>query len=177
MGEAAQAATVFLSPFGYERAGIPRAAFGILFAIIQGAGIVAAVSGLFARALGRVRSFRTFDRSRPAPSPRCLSRTTRAISVVALIMVAASSAMFSPLSAALQNERVVGHERATALSVNATLVEILSSIVNIGVGYAAAVELRIGFAVLSIATLAFVALPRRAFDPSFRETIAARQVR
>ena len=165
VGEAAQAATVFLSPLQYERAGIPRAAFGILFAVIQGTGIVAAVSGLIARRLGRASAFRVFILLE-AIALAALAITDNAfISVAALIMVAAASAMFRPLSATLQNERVVGRERATALSVNAMLVEIVSAVVNIGIGWAAAAGLRIGFAALSLGTLAFMALPHRAFEP------------
>ncbi|PKL23459.1 MAG: hypothetical protein CVV47_14565 [Spirochaetae bacterium HGW-Spirochaetae-3] len=162
MGEAAQSATVFLAPLQYERAGIPIAAFGALFAAIQGVALAAAGSWRIVRAFGRERVFRSLLTIVALSLAALALSDAAALGVVALLAIAVSAAMFRPLSASLQNERVVGSERATALSVNAMVAELVAAALNVGVGRAAGAGLPIGFGVLAAITAAMAFLPRRA---------------
>jgi len=59
--------------------------------------------------------------------------------------------MFRPLSSAFQNERIRGAERATALSVNAMVIEMAAAAVNVFVGRAAAAGLPVVFGILAVA--------------------------
>jgi MFS family permease len=150
-GEAGHAATVFLAPLQYERSGIPVAAFGLLFAILQGAGLAAAGSGRLSATLGRGHALKALLLLESSGLATLAVSTSGVVSVVALVVVAVAVAMFRPLSSAFQNERVKGAERATALSVNAMVVEMAAAAVNIFVGRAAAAGLPVVFGFLAVA--------------------------
>ncbi len=161
VGEASQAATVFLAPLQYERAGISAALFGILFAVIQGAALASAGSERLARALGRDRAF-TMLMLIEAVGLAVLALTTSAlITVASLITIAVAAALFRPLSSAVQNERVSGVERATALSLNAMVIEMTAAVLNVGVGAAAAGGLPLGFGVLAVVVAVLALIPAR----------------
>jgi len=163
-GEAAQAATVFLAPLQYERAGIPRAAFGILFASLQGAGFAAAGSAHVSAALGRKAAVRMLLVIECA-GLAALSMTESAfMTMAALVAVAASAAMFRPLSTTIQNQRIASRNRATALSVNAMVMELVAAAVNVGVGRAAGIGLPVGFGVLCALLLVALPFSSRAID-------------
>ncbi len=149
MGEAAQAATVFLAPLQYERAGIPLAAFGALYAALQAASLAAAGAWRLVGAVGRERTLRALFAIGGA-ALATLALSSRAVpSVTALLALAAAAALFRPLSASIQNERVVGSERATALSVNAMAAEVIAALVNVGVGRLAGIGLPATFGALA----------------------------
>ena len=163
VGEAAHSATVFLAPLQYERAGIPMAAFGALYAAVQGVALVAAGAWRLVRAVGRERAFRFLLLIVAAGLAALAVSDAAAPSVAALLAIAAATAMFRPLSASLQNERVVGPERATALSVNAMVTELAAAALNVGVGRAAGAGLSICFGSLAALVAVFAFLPGRAF--------------
>lgn len=165
MGEAAQAATVFLAPLQYERAGIPIAAFGALYAALQVASLAAAGAWRLVGAVGRERTLRAlFAVGASALAILALSDGAWT-SVAALLALAAAAALFRPLSASIQNERVIGSERATALSVNAMAAEIIAALVNVGVGRLAGIGLPAAFgalaAILGALAVSPAASPRR----------------
>ncbi|MCP5454244.1 MAG: MFS transporter [Spirochaetaceae bacterium] len=165
MGEAAQAATVFLAPLQYERAGIPLAAFGALYAALQVASLAAAGAWRLVGAVGRERTLRALFAVGAAALAILALSDGAWTSVAALLALAAAAALFRPLSASIQNERVIGSERATALSVNAMAAEIIAALVNVGVGRLAGVGLPAAFgalaAILGALAVSPAASPRR----------------
>lgn len=163
IGEAAQAATVFLAPLQYERAGIPRAHFGALFALLQGAGMAAAAAGRFAERLGRRGAMALILVVETASLLALAISDSPAASVAALVAAAAAAALFRPISAAVQNERISGADRATSLSMNALVAEGTAAVLNVAVGGTAGRGLGTAFAALALlgaaaAPLAFFAL-------------------
>ncbi|GAB1457937.1 hypothetical protein MASR2M48_32450 [Spirochaetota bacterium] len=163
VNEAAQVATVFLAPLQYERSGVPLQSFGVLFALTQGAGMMAAGSAPLARFLGRDRSLRMLVLM-GALSLAALALTQSAwLSVLALVVMAASAAMFRPLSALRQNESIIGVERATSLSIYAMVMELVAAVVNVGIGRVASLSLGAGFGILSVLLLCSLLAPGRVF--------------
>ncbi len=150
-GEAGHAATVFLAPLQYERSGIPVAVFGLLFAVLQGAGLAAAGSGQLSATMGRGHALKALLLFESAGLATLAVSTSGVVSIVALVVVAVAVAMFRPLSSAFQNERIRGAERATALSVNAMVIEMAAAAVNVFVGRAAAAGLPVVFGILAVA--------------------------
>lgn len=155
--EASGAATVFLAPLQYERAGIPMAAFGILFALMQGARLASAGAAPLARALGRPLAFRCCLLSAAAGLGALALSASPILSVLGLLSVSLASSAFGPLASVQQNERVIGPNRATALSVYAMIVELASAALNVGVGAVAKIGIAPAFGSLAVA-LAFLAL-------------------
>ena len=163
VNEAAQVATVFLAPLQYERSGIPLQSFGVLFALVQGAGMMAAGSAVLARLLGRERSLRMLLLT-GALSLAALAVTQSAwLSVLALVVMAASAAVFRPLSALRQNESIRGAERATSLSLYAMVMELVAAVVNVGIGRIASLSLGAGFGILSVLLLCSLLAPGSVF--------------
>lgn len=163
VNEAAQVSTVFLAPLQYERAGIPLQSYGYLFTIVQSAGMIAACSGPLARLLGRERSLR-FLLLTGAVSLAALALTrSPGLSVIALVTMAASASLFRPLSALRQNESIIGTERASSLSMNAMVMELVAAVLNVGIGRASSNSIGAGFAVLSVFLVCSVMAPRAVF--------------
>lgn len=160
MGEAAQSASVFLAPLQYERARIPARLFGVLFALTQAAGLAATASGPMIAALGRRRAFVSLVAIAAASLAALAVSRSAIVSIIALIVLAAAAATFRPLSMTVQNEKAHDSSRATMLSVNAIVMELIAAIMNTGVGYASALGLPIGFGALAVLTAALL-LPAR----------------
>lgn len=158
--EAAQSATVFLAPLQYQRAGVPATMYGVLFALTQASGMAAAASGRAITAIGR-RRFYGMLLTVSVFSLAALSASASAtISIVALLALAAATSAFGPLSSIIQNEKAIDASRATMLSINAIVMELIAAIINTGVGHAAALGLSLAFGVLAsmVAVMLFVGM-------------------
>lgn len=154
LGEAAQAATVFLAPLQYERAGIPLVAFGVLFAALQAVSLASGLAERASTAVGNARVFPLLALAAAAALAVLAMTDSAPVSIGALVLVALTAALFRPLSAAWQNGRVRSTERATSLSVNALVIELTAAVMNVGAGRAAAHGLKAGFGFLAIGCLA-----------------------
>ncbi len=165
LGEATQSATVFLAPLQYERAGIPAAVYGLLFAMTQAAGLVAAASARVVTACGRRRAFQGLVALAAASLAALALSASPVISVAALIVLAAASAAFRPLSTTVQNEKAPDNSRATMLSVNAIVMELIAAVINAGFGHVAAVGLPVGFGFLAVMVAALLLLTKGIFVP------------
>lgn len=165
LGEAAQSATVFLAPLQYERAGIPAALYGLLFAMTQAAGLAAAASARVVAACGRRRAFQSLVAISAASLAALALSASAVISIAALIVLAAASAAFRPLSTTLQNEKAPGSSRATMLSVNAIVMELMAALINAGFGHVAAIGLPVGFGFLAVMVAALLLLAKGIFVP------------
>ncbi|HUW71280.1 MAG TPA: MFS transporter [bacterium] len=163
MGEAAQSATVFLAPLQYERACIPASLYGALFALTQAAGLAAAASGRIIATYGRRCAFVSLVAIMAASLAALAVSGSAFVSITALIVLTAAAAAFRPLSTTVQNEKAHDSSRATMLSVNAIVMELMAAIMNTGVGYASALGLPIGFGALAMMVAALLLLTRSIF--------------
>ncbi len=153
--EFAQASTVFLSQPQYKRAGIAESSYGLLFALIQCAALAgSAVAGLVNRRQdGAARTGRRrLTIMGAATALECGACVCLALwpvpglSVAALLVFSAAAAAQRPLSTAIQVERSGVANRATSLSLNAMLGELVSAVLNPVEGLIAENALKTGFA-------------------------------
>lgn len=157
--EVSRSLVVFLGQLEYERSGIPRAWYGLIFSGLQLVPILAGAAGALSR---------RFDRR--AILLACLAAELLSVlllllapgsapaSLLALSGVAASAALFAPYFQAVQNERIESAERATALSLNAMVVEGVAAASNLGIGRAAEASLGRGYLLCALFLAAALAL-------------------
>jgi len=118
LGETHQTITVFLSQLQYVRAGLQSAAIGYLYTGVTLAGLLGGFSARAARRLGE-RRLAALLFGAAAAACLTLAGTASAVwSAVAVLVLRAAFSLYQPLQAAVQNRRVTGPNRATALSVN-----------------------------------------------------------
>ena len=117
---------------------------------MQAASLAAAGAWRLVGAVGRERTLRALFAVGGAALATLALSSGAVPSVAALLALATAAALFRPLSASIQNERVVGSERATALSVNAMAAEVMAAFVNVGVGTLAGVGLPASFGALAV---------------------------
>jgi MFS family permease len=144
-------ALVFLGQLQYERAGIDRAWFGIIFATLQGAALLAAASGRLARAFGRKPVLAAIVAISGLCAAVLALSANPVASLVALAVSASATAVFRPISTVIQLERIGGSDRATALSLNAMVSEASAALVNLAAGPAAQASLSLGFGCFAMA--------------------------
>jgi MFS family permease len=161
--EASHAATVFLAPLQLERSGLPQLSFGPLFALIQAAALAGAGSARISSAFGRTRTLRILVLAECACLGVLALSDNAIVSVAGLVVASGAAALFLPLSCAVQNDRVRGSERATALSVNAMVAELVGAAVNVGIGQAAHASLALCFGCLGALLCVSFLAPRRTF--------------
>lgn len=137
VNEVHQTVTVFLNQLQYVRAGMTVEMISGAFLVLSVAGLVSGFSARICKALGpkRMGSGLIFS------SLVCclvLARTTRALlSVLAVVGLRLSYGLLQPLQLEQQNRRIHGENRATALSVNALLMNSIAVFLNLILGYAA----------------------------------------
>lgn len=162
--ECVQAAAVFLSQPQYERAGIGRESYGFLFALIQCAALAGAGAGRTVERLGRARALRLLV------FVECLGAAALALSdsawltVVALLAMTAAASVARPISTALQVERIRVPDRATALSLNAMVGELVAAAFNAGEGEVAQRSLVWGFGAAAAALGLILVFSPRLFE-------------
>jgi|GEM_PF-751078 len=158
-GEFAQASTVFLSQPQYKRAGIPESRYGLLFALIQCAALGgAAAAGLANRGKtqaehrGRMR-IAVLGAAAALECGSCVCLAfwpTPLLSAAALFVFSAAAAAQRPLSSVIQVERSPEGSRATSLSLNAMLAELVSAAMNPLEGAVAGSSLKLGFCAFAL---------------------------
>ena len=162
--ECVQAATVFLSQPQYERVGIGRESYGLLFALIQCAALAGAGAGRTVERLGRGRALRLLV------FVECLGAAALALSdsawltVAALLAMSAAASVARPISTAVQVERIRVPDRATALSLNAMAGELVAAAFNAGEGEVAQRSLVLGFWAVALALGLILVLSPRLFE-------------
>ena len=157
--EVSRSLVVFLGQLQYERSGIPRAWFGLIFAALQLVPIVAGAAGALSRRIDRRAVILSCLAAELLSVLVLLLAPARAaVFLLALAGVSASAALFAPYFQAVQNELVGTDERATALSLNAMVVEGVAAAANLGVGRAAEASLSRGYLLCALLLAAALAL-------------------
>lgn len=156
LNETHQTVTVFLNQLLYVRAGMPDVIIGYLYIVVTIVGMSGIFSAAATKKAGRVFLTRACYLVAAAV---CLflafteNGPGAAFGIVALRL---AFSLFTPLQTQLQNERVITAERATALSINAVVID------GVGVGtnliYGALAEKSLTAALVSGAVLCVVGL-------------------
>ncbi len=150
LNETHQTITVFLNQLQYVRVGMSDRAIGAVYIAVTAIGLL---GGFSARITARWGVKRTGGLlllgSAGACAVLCVTHSAWA-SVVAILALRVSFSLYQPLQTELQNRRVVTPDRATALSLNALLMEGTGVGTNLIFGAAAqtALPLAMGIGVL-----------------------------
>jgi predicted MFS family arabinose efflux permease len=131
LNESHQTITVFLSQLQYAKAGMSHEAMSLAYVLTSLAGLAGGFSaavcvrmgakrmGTSLFILGSVSCLLLFFSSKPL------------ICVTAVILLRLSFSLLQPLHVELQNRQIIGRDRATALSVNAVVMESIGILLNL----------------------------------------------
>lgn len=145
INESHQTITVFLNQLQYTRCGISPSTMGYIYIIVTIVGLCGAWSERITRKLGyRVLSYAIY--SSAIASCFILFLTGNALlSVLCIIILRAAFSLFQPLQMDLQNKGIKTENRATALSINAIIIDSVGVGTNLAFGALADVTLRGAF--------------------------------
>ena len=131
LNESHQTITVFLSQLQYARAGMGHEAMSLAYVLTS----LAALAGGFSAALCvRMGTKRMGTGLFFLSALSCLLLSLSAVPVIcvlAVILLRLSFSLLQPLHMELQNRQITGQDRATALSVNAVVMESLGILLNL----------------------------------------------
>ena len=128
LSEAHQTITVFLNQLQYQRCGLSSASIGYIYVAITLLGMCGAWSARITRRLGTRLSAGLFYGAAFAACVALALTGRAALSIGSIAVLRVCNSLFQPMQMELQNQQVRTAHRATALSVNAMLVE------SVGVG-------------------------------------------
>lgn len=137
LNETHQTITVFLNQLQYVKCGISDSAMGVIYIAVTLSGLI---GGLSARLTGRLGQKRMGIVLFAACGTACLCMafTGRAwLSVAAILVLRISFSLFQPLQMQLQNIQITSADRASALSMNAVLMDSVAIFTNLLYGSAA----------------------------------------
>ena len=141
LNESHQTITVFLSQLQYAKVGMSLHAMAIAYVITN---LVALAGGFSAVLCSRVGAKRMGTGLLSLGALSCLLLGLSSIPVVcvfAVILLRLSFSLMQPLSMELQNRQINGKDRATALSINAVVMESLGIFLNLLYGRIAEIRL------------------------------------
>lgn len=145
INEVVQAVSVFLNQKQYIRCGIPLAAFGILTAFMQIVRLSSAKVHKFTDKLGRNKIIGTLYMIITVSCIILILTRNAGLSIIAVALICASSAIVSPIIAFLENKNIKTKDRATILSLYAMCGDLVAAGANIVVGKTADVSLNMAF--------------------------------
>lgn len=164
LSETHQTVTVFLNQLQYQRCGMTDAAIGAVYIAATLLGLCGVWSVAFTRRTGARTAARLFCLA-PALACAVLALTDRAVlSVGGIWLLQVSDGLFQPFRTQLQNRQVQTQNRATALSIQAMILDGVAIATNLAFGALAQWDLRLAFgfgAAVCLAALGLLVYWRR----------------
>ncbi len=164
LNEAHQTITTFLNQMQYTRAGLSASAIAVVYVVMTLLGLC---GGFSARLTGWLGERRTGGLLLGLAAAACLALTLTQgplVSVAAILLLRVCHSLFTPLQTTLQNRQVTTGDRATALSLNALLMDTVAVFTNLVFGRAADVFLPLamgfGFALCFAGLVLYLASSR-----------------
>ena len=154
LNEAHQTITTFLNQVQYTRAGLSASVIAVIYVVMTLLGLC---GGFSARLTGWLGEKCTGAVLLALAALACLTLTLTCgpvLSVAAILLLRVCHSLFTPLQTTLQNRQVRTADRATALSLNALLMDLVAVFTNLVFGRAAdfALPLAMGFGFALCAT-------------------------
>ena len=164
LNEAHQTITTFLNQVQYTKAGLSASAIAVVYVVMTLLGLC---GGFSARLTGWLGERRTGGLLLGLAAAACLALTLTQgplVSVAAILLLRVCHSLFTPLQTTLQNRQVTTGDRATALSLNALLMDTVAVFTNLVFGRAADVFLPLamgfGFALCFAGLVLYLASSR-----------------
>lgn len=145
INESHQTITVFLNQLQYTRCGMLPATIGYIYIIVTIVGLCGAWSERITRKLGYGALSYTIYLSAIAACLILSFTISALISVICIIILRAAFSLFQPLQMDLQNKGIETENRATALSINAIIIDSVGVGTNLVFGALADATLRGAF--------------------------------
>lgn len=145
LAETNQTVTVFLAAPQYLRCGISTAWMGILAGLVTVAGLCGALSPRLCRAMGEKRAALLLCGAAALCCGVLAVSAHPLTAVAAVVGLRAAAGLFAPLQAELQNRHISAEDRASALSLQAMLLDGVGIGTNLVFGYAAEQGLPLAF--------------------------------
>lgn len=145
ISETNQTLTVFLAQLRYSESGLSDRVIGILYIALTLAGLLGVFSARFTKLCGKKRSGILLFISAAAACALLALTGNAWLSVSAFLLLRICASLFAPLSSDLQNIRIKVADRATALSVNALLLDSAGILTNLLFGRLAEFSLSYAF--------------------------------
>ena len=143
LSETHQTITVFLNQLQYVKAGMSSSHIAMVYVAITCAGLL---GGLSARLTGKLGAKRTGIAMYIFCIAACLALSlsyNAVISVAAVLLLRISFSFFQPLQMKLQNQEIKSENRATALSLNAVIMDFVAISTNLIFGSIAEINLSV----------------------------------
>lgn len=134
LNESHQTITVFLNQLQYVRAGLSASTIALVYV---GMTLLGLVGGFSARLTERLGARRTGAGLLGLAALACLTLALTCdpvLSVAAILLLRVCYSLFTPLQTTLQNQQVHTSDRATALSLNALLMDLVAVFTNLVFG-------------------------------------------
>ena len=164
LNEAHQTITTFLNQVQYTRAGLSASAIAVVYVVMTLLGLCGGFSARLTCWLGERR---TCGLLLGLAAAACLALTLTQgplVSVAAILLLRVCHSLFTPLQTTLQNRQVTTGDRATALSLNALLMDTVAVFTNLVFGRAADIFLPLamgfGFALCFAGLVLYLASSR-----------------
>ncbi|MEG1524383.1 MAG: MFS transporter [Clostridia bacterium] len=171
LNETHQTVTVFLNQLQYVKCGLSSATIGCIYILVTILGLLGGLSGWLTKQLGStLLGSLLFAFCIVACVMLALSRGAL-FSMLAIIMLRISFSLFQPLQLMLQNKQIASSNRATALSINAAMIDGVAIATNVVFGKLAEINLTyamvLGAGFCSLGLLLFTIWNQRAMPSSF----------
>jgi len=156
--ECHQTITVFLNQLQYVKCGMADRSIGWVYVLVAGAGLLSSRSSSFCGRYGKRKSGLILL---IAGAGACLLLAVTEnpfLSVLAILLLRMTYSLFMPLSKLLENQFVTHPNRATALSINAVLMDGVAIGTNLIFGKAADASLSLAFIIAMVFCIAAIVL-------------------
>lgn len=157
-GEVIHCVTVYFNQLQYVRCGLGDRAIGIAFGIAAVAGLLGPLSGGLTRRLGVRRTGLWLLLGAAACAAGLAFTRSGLLSIGLIALMSLLSALFSPLISSIENDLITTSDRATALSVDAMIVDSVILTLDLGLGRAADGSLTLALGLCALGTLIAAAL-------------------
>ncbi len=145
LNETHQTVTVFLSQLQYLRAGISTSWMGVIYIFVSLAGLLGVYSARLTQTMGTVRFVRLLYGSMVAACVLLAICANAWVSIACIVVMRVVFYLFAPLQMSLQNRIITSENRATLLSVNASLISSVGVLTNLAFGAVADAALPAAF--------------------------------
>ncbi len=134
LNETHQTITVFLNQLQYVKCGLSPSAIGYIYILVTIFGLCGIFSYRITKKIGSTRTAALLF-SIAAIACILLAFTSHAfLSVLAILALRVAHSLFQPLQEELQNRQITAADRATALSINAVIIDSIGVATNIAFG-------------------------------------------
>lgn len=145
ISETCQVVTVFLNQLKYESCGLSASFIGYVYIITTVVSLCGVFSAFVTKKAGGKKTGKVIFFV-AALSCLMLAFTQKAmLSIVSILLLQILNSIFQPLQLELQNRQITTDKHATALSINAMLIDCIAIGINLAFGYLAQISLTTAF--------------------------------